>query len=425
MILRERFRATPQRDCLQCAVIVLLLYVSSGMMFFGMNFFLHSFRYGTNTFVSMFIPALCWAVCFLLPLAVCRWRLSRQAAAEGGRLLSRGAQEEVEACRTSHSTQARPAAHAAELSPAALPLWSGRFVGLLCVMGMVDALGGLMSVYATVHVPVLVQALLIAGAPLYTFLFSKVFFSRSIRPITLSCVLSALLLLGGIALSLVPQIQSPDHSLYVSAKWLIIFVVSAMLPTLLNVVQGRFLDDYTAQFRSPMECKLTALCGDTVTQVFFTASFLPLDALPGFGASDSLHDAWEGFTDGTHCIFFQCENNFVYFTIYTLGFFLSRIALTYLNHYNPTVGAMVGQLTQPINTCLLLLFPSLNVFGQPGSWWCTLGCFVLMTCSMLLLIAWHEAPHIAPHGTDAAALNDASCGGLSDRKIYSDGGHAL
>jgi hypothetical protein len=301
------------------------------------------------------------------------------------------------------------------MSPSTRPthhkLWTARFVGLLSALGLIDAFGGLTAVYATSHVPVLVQALLIAGGPLYTFLFSKIFFSSSLRPITLSFLLSITLLLGGIALSLVPQIQSPDHELYVSVKWLIIFVASSMLPTLLNVVQGRFLDDYTTQFRSPMECKLTALCGDTVLQVFFTAAFLPLDALPHFGATDSISESWKGFTEGTQCIFFECKDTFAYFVTYTLGMWLNRIAFTYLNYYSPTVGAVVSQLTQPINTCLLLLFPTLNVFGQPGSWWCTLGCFLLTTLSMTLLIAWHEAPHVL---NDKSVLCDAQRKGPND-----------
>jgi hypothetical protein len=403
-VLYQRFKDTPTLDRVRCTVIVLVMYASSGMLFFGMNFFIHSFTYGQNTFVSLMIPAVFWAVLFVVPLCCNRLYLSRQAAGavEQRRLLSERTPglPSVSSISPSMQIQGRDCEVVAPI-PANFQhkLWGGRFVALLCTMGLVDALGGLTAVYAALHVPVLVQALLIAGAPMYTFVFAKIFFPKSVRPITMSCALSALLLLGGIALALLPQIQSPDHSLYVSAEWLIIYVVSAMLPALLNVVQGRFLSDYTLQFRTPIESKLTALCGDTVTQVFITATFLPLDALPHFGATTSVSDSWTGFVEGTQCIFFQCENTFAYFFIYMLGMYLNRISFTYLNYYNPTVGAVVGQLTQPINTCLLLLFPTLNVFGQPGSWWCTLGCLLLTTGSMLLLIAWHEAPAVAEEST--------------------------
>ncbi|CUG89975.1 membrane-associated protein, putative [Bodo saltans] len=398
-VLYKRFESTPIADRIRCTVIVLLMYVSSGMMFFGMNFFIHSFSYGANTFVSLFIPAVFWAIMFLVPLLGYRLHLSRQdaATAEKGKLLSGRTPGLPSVSSVSPSLQGPYLDAGLETGSTTATtvrhrVWGARFVALLCTMGLVDALGGLTAVYAALHVPVLVQALLIAGAPMYTFVFAKIFFPTSVRPITVSCVLSAVLLLGGIGLALVPQIQSPDHSVYVSAEWLMIYVASAMLPALLNVVQGRFLSDYTTQFRTPIECKMTALCGDTFTQVFITATFLPLDALPHFGASATVSDSWTGFVDGTHCIFFLCDNTFAYFLIYVLGMYFNRISFTYLNYYNPTVGAVVGQLTQPINTCLLLLFPTLNVFGQPGSWWCTLGCFLLTTGSMLLLIAWHEAP---------------------------------
>lgn len=392
VLLQRRLEQTPVADRVRVALVVAAVYISSSMLFFGMNFWLWSFREGSNTFVSIFIPAAVWPFMFGLPYA--GLKVHQKRVKEVSSITPATLREAAPAINA--VTRTSPHAHsdaevASLLRTPRRSVWSLRFCFMLAALGLIDALGGLTAVYSATSTPVLVQSMLVAGAPLYTYLFSRFVFRRSVHPVTTPLVGSAVLLLAAIAVSLVPQILSPNHSIYVEPGWLLCYLASAMLPTLYNVVQGRFLADFSDSFDMPIEAKLVALCGDTFTQLFFTAMFFPLDSVPHFGPAASMADTWDGFVDGTRCIFFECRYNFIYFLLYVVGLWLNRLAFTYLNYYNPTVGSVVGELTQPINTCLLLIFPALNVFGQPGEWWSTLVCFVLMTGSMVLLVAWHES----------------------------------
>ena len=92
----------------------------------------------------------------------------------------------------------------------------------------------------------------------------------------------------------------------------------------------------------PLLCKYIAVAGDTITQVFFTCFYFPLDAVPQFGASQSLAGSWTGFVDATHNIFNADPNNWnkYYCLLYIIGFWLSKVTCTYLNFYSPTLGSV-------------------------------------------------------------------------------------
>jgi hypothetical protein len=351
------------------------------MQIFGQNFWMWSFAKGKPNFVAMLVPAVAWAALFMLPLTVYQWRQQQSP----GALLQ------------------------------ALPKGS---VLRLAVIGLLDSLGGLTSIYSVMHVPVLLQTILYSIGPLWTYLVASVAYPASVRPLNRWLALVVVCAGGAIALAAVPQMNQGGGS-NLNVAWIGIFLLTCILPPTYNVVQGRFLADFQG---SPAQGKLVVLAGDCAFQVLFTLCYFPLDAVPWFGSSRSLADSWTGTADALSCIS-SCENNASYMIIYIVGFWVNHVVFAYLNVYSPTIGALLSQLSGPINTFLLAVFPAWNIYGAPVALGYAMGSFALLTLAVATYSVWHigTPPPIAVYqpppgrqGYSACSVNDQPPGAETD-----------
>ncbi len=360
-----------RREAVGIGLLMVLLYVSSAMQIFGQNFWMWSFTKGNPNYVAMVVPAAIWAVCFATPLLVYQMHT--------------------------------------KIGLVPLLQSSRRPIALLALIGLLDSLGGLTSIYSVVHVPVLLQTVFYAVGPVWTYGVSCMVYPASVRPVNRWIVLVVLLIAGSVVLALMPQLDA-KNGVDLKAGWVVVFFVSAILPPTYNVVQGRFLSELSSA-ASPIQAKLVLLAGDTSFQLFFTIFYFPLDATPWFGSSPSLAESWSGMVEAFKCIA-ECENNVGYLLLYAAGFWLNHVVFAFLNLYSPTVGALLAQLCTPINTFLLVMFPAWNVYGAPVSVPYNLGCFVLLLVSIVTYGVWHIG---TPAGnTVDASITTRAYGSLTD-----------
>ena len=362
--VRQQYQQLSTKELAFISWLLLLLYASSAILFFGQNFWMWSFKRGNPRYVGLILPSACWAVMFVTPLVV---------------------------------YQARQGYRWKDLAHLVL---NRRFAVMLVAIGFLDSLGGLTSIYSVMNVPVLLQTVLTSSGPIWTYVVSFVAYPTSVRRFNPLMVVVLLLIAGSVALALVPQLDV-KNDVDLQAGWVVIFLLSVIFPPTYNVIQGRFLSEFTPTAASAAHGKLVLLAVDTSLQLLFTLLYFPLDAVPWFGSSGTLQGSWDGMVEGIKCIG-SCQDNLIYFVMYVFGFWLNHVVFAYLNYYSPTVGSLLSQLSSPINSFLLILFPAWNVFGAPVSLRYNVGCFVMLTCSMVVYIVWH----IGTEGEAGAQLDD-------------------
>ncbi|PBJ75208.1 hypothetical protein BCY84_03813 [Trypanosoma cruzi cruzi] len=353
--LRERFAhlSMTKKEILIATVLVFLLYVSSIMMFFGMNFWLWSFKKGIKrSYATIFLPSTGWLFLFVVSTIVLRiisWKNGRNEN---------------------------------------FFFWYSRkgFI-LLLLIGLFDSLTGLLSLYSAVHVPVILQSALISTGPIWTYILAWILYPESQPKFSPILLLVVAFTAGGVTLAVMPQTQSQNKKKYFSPSWIVIFLIGTFLYPLYNVLQGRFLNEFRGSC-SPFTSKIVMLTCETFLVFFFTLTYFPIDASPFFGKCDSLQESWDMFISSLNCVA-GCPNNAIYMTVYILGFWIRHIVFAYMNGYSPVVAAVASQMTQPINTFILLIIPSWNVYGAKTVWYYTLGCFLLLLMSTIIFFVWH------------------------------------
>ena len=137
--------------------------------------------------------------------------------------------------------------------------------------------------------------------------------------------------------------------------------------------------------------KLVMLFGDTLFQLLFTFAFLPLDALPWFGTSPNIQSTWSRFTAGMECIA-TCPGSLKYCLLYSFGYVVSYIGSAYLNHVSPTLSSMFIELSAPSCAVLLLIVPSWNVAAGSGSvlWYQQSAAAVMISAATVLYYLWER-----------------------------------
>lgn len=393
-IWRARISILPLRTKLLCVFLVFALWLSNVCQFFGMNFWLWSFPQGTKpTFVALLIPSALWAACFLVPLV---------------------------AYRIFSKTQGERSVW----------FWvkSRCGVSLILSIGLLDAFSGLFSIYSAKHVPMIVQTAVIATGSISAYLSTWYFFREKAKRMSVWLVACFVLAVAGVVLASVPQIEASHERDTIDFGWLIIAFLSATTPAVYNVLQGRFI----AQFAHPetivfakeanivdkcespstsdtplllavantrtslptVPCetltRLTLLAFDCGVQLFVTAAFFPLDFLPWFGSSTTAKESWSNFVSGADFVL-ASQTNAIYLVIYCFGYYLNHIAMSFLNLYSPTLGAMVAQLSLPINALFLITVPSWNIYGDKNKIGWTIGCFVILFVAALIYSVYEEA----------------------------------
>ncbi|RNF17620.1 uncharacterized protein Tco025E_04852 [Trypanosoma conorhini] len=241
--------------------------------------------------------------------------------------------------------------------------------------------------YAVVHVPVILQSALISTGPIWTYLLALFFYPESQSAFSPIFLLVIACTAGGVALAVIPQAESHRKNEYFSPPWILIFLLGTILYPFYNVLQGRFLNEFRGGC-SPFTTKVVMLTCETSVQLVFTLTYFPLDAAPFFGKCASLQESWDMLMASLRCVA-ECPNNAIYMTVYVLGFWIRHAVFAYMNGYSPVVAAVTSQMTQPLNTFILLIIPSWNVFGAKALWYYTLGCFLLLLTSTVIFVVWH------------------------------------
>jgi hypothetical protein len=325
---------------------------SFSMMFFGLNFWLHSF--GTNScsiYTTLLVPTACWAVLFILPVF-------------GLHILK----------------PAEPLSWA--FGKTSFPL--------LMLIGICDAFSGLLGVYSASHTPMFLQTMLLSTGPVWTFLCCRLLTPEYDRQLNIWTGLCFVLLFVGLALVAVPQISSMEHPSPGVFAWWIIYLMSVCLPPVFNVLQAKYMSRFSGVAASPSTVKTVMLGGDCGVQFVTTLLVWPVDALPWFGSSSSLAESWTRNKSSLICIV-TCENNALYMLAFVFGFFLLHISMTFLNQYSPTLGAVIMSMSCPTVACLLLAIPSWNVYDLPASWPYEAAAIVVLLVATVLFILCEES----------------------------------
>lgn len=343
-----------QRACV-AVVLVLLLYASSVMMFFGMNFWLWSFTPGIQrSYATILIPSLLWCGLFLVTCGLDAGYSWLRHKKLGDYFF-----------------------------------WTTK-TGLVLIVfiGFFDSLTGLTGMYAAVHVTQILQSALISTGPIWTFLLAHILYPSSQPKFHPFLIVVFVLTVGGVTLAMVPQILDRDSPRkYFSLPWTVIYLASTVLFPLYNVLQGRFLHEFRGHC-TPFTRKMVMLTAETTVQLFLTVGYFPVDFSPFYGRCSSAEESWENLVASLRCIS-SCPNNAKYMMVYVLGFWIRHVVFAYLNTYSPSVAAVTSMLTQPINAFILLAVPSWNVFGSKKDWRYTLGCFFCLLFAMVTFVLWH------------------------------------
>ena len=355
---RKRYALLTTAEKVFSVGLVCCLWTSQAFSFFGMNFWIHHFKQNPlahSNFVSIWVPALLWCIFYLVPSTIYRCCV-----------LPRGEDWSF--------------------------VFSRKSLGLLCVIGLADSLGGLTSLYSAKWTPIFLQPMLGSTVPIWTFLLTKVFYKERARPFTVYPAVAFLLVAVGILTSAYRQFEHIElNHLTSRICWSLIFLVGIVIQPVYGVLQGRYVHEYKDQSSSIASTRMIVLVGDTSWQLLFTTLYFPLDAVPWFGSAPySIDASWTGFTQALDCIL-QCEYNAIYMLMYVGGFYVSHIIGVVMNHYSPTLYAVVQLVSIPMNALLIVVFPVLRVSGVSGEWYLDFICLLCVILSCALFVVWEES----------------------------------
>ncbi|EKG04455.1 hypothetical protein TCSYLVIO_004481 [Trypanosoma cruzi] len=129
-------------------------------------------------------------------------------------------------------------------------------------------------------------------------------------------------------------------------------------------------------------------CGTTIQFVLIMLT-LPMDAIPWWGGSKSVHDAWTNFDEGIRFVFHSSKNS-LYCMVYTLGFLFTYIGSAYLNQYSVTLCSMIGQLSSPFTALILIIVPKWNLEKGYTPWYLSLLAIVFLCVGSFIYTLWEE-----------------------------------
>lgn len=135
--------------------------------------------------------------------------------------------------------------------------------------------------------------------------------------------------------------------------------------------------------------KLVLLYVGVAFQILVTFVCFPVDAIPWFGTSKTVGDAWNAFDDSVDFIF-DSWINVRYGLLYSLGFAMSFIGCTYLNEHSPTLASVVLQLAGPVTSLMLVIVPKWNVYDEPNHIGEKIGGICFLFISAILYHFWFQ-----------------------------------
>lgn len=293
---------------------------------------------------------------------------------------------------------------------------------LLFASGATNGISSVLSIYAMTYTPQFLQAVLLCAIPFSAQAWTVIFIpiERKRQYVSLFFISSCVLFVAGVLLSSLESFMNPV--VRTSLPWALIYLLSAVVFGLWCVVQRLYLDAIVLKPPSSQEGgkshddedpllleegeeETTILSGvnpmaegnrsklavhtqdggyatqqrqwaqqnsfDTASKltllyvgIFFqlVVSFVcfPVDAIPWFGTSNTVRDAWVAFSTSIVFIFASWDN-VRYGLLYSFGFAQSFIGCTYLNEHSPTLSSVVMQLAGPVTSLMLIIVPKWNI----------------------------------------------------------------
>lgn len=282
---------------------------------------------------------------------------------------------------------------------------------LMFASGASNGISSVLSIYAMTYTPQFLQAVLLCAIPFsaqaWTVLFIPV--ERRRKYLSLFFIASFVLFVAGVLLSSLESFINPE--IRASLPWALIYLLSSVVFGLWCVVQRLYLDAIvlkptaskegtggkdvsepmiTAEERQVLQeaenevmakhdggyetqqrqwaqqdsfdtaSKLTLLYVGIFFQLVVSLVCFPVDAIPWFGTSASVGDAWDAFSSSIVFIFASWDD-VRYGLLYSFGFALSFIGCTYLNEHSPTLSSVVMQLAGPVTSLMLIIVPQWNI----------------------------------------------------------------
>eukprot|EP00796_Vickermania_ingenoplastis_P007456 gene7456-5253_t len=143
--------------------------------------------------------------------------------------------------------------------------------------------------------------------------------------------------------------------------------------------------------------KLVLLYVGVFFQTLVTFVCFPVDAIPWFGTSDTVGDAWAAFANSVNFIF-DSWFNVRYGLLYSLGFAMSFIGCTYLNEHSPTLASVVLQLAGPVTSFMIVIVPKWNVYQEDYDIGQQMGGIILLLVAAALYHFWDQHTSRALYG---------------------------
>lgn len=299
-------------------------------------------------------------------------------------------------------------------------LFSTKGLVLSVVIGMCNALNGVLLVYATPSTSEILQALLLCTQVFWTLAGSKLLLSDSRSILNFLVIGSFLCVAGGIVLGASPTFSQSSPTTSSTKWWTLIFAASMIPGALYNVFASMYMRAFTAvdeptkdentedaypllvnqtepedvhERSDSTTVKLTMLATTGLSQMLWMFVFMPLNAAPWFGSSDNLAETREMLKDGWSCVFqreFGCTRAYVYYIAFNVSYFVNYIGSAYLNHFSATLNSMVTQLSAPIAAIILLVAPSLNVGAQAVEVGPSVGAIILLMLGSAVFTLWEQ-----------------------------------
>lgn len=144
-----------------------------------------------------------------------------------------------------------------------------------------------------------------------------------------------------------------------------------------------------------LAAKLTLVFLGVLFEALVIFLCFPVDAIPWFGTSSSVGEAWGAFTYSVSYIF-ESWDHIRYGCLYSLGFAMSFIGCSYLNEQSPTLSSVVLQLAGPVTSLMIVIVPAWNVYDEQSHTAQKIGGIVLLFMAAVLYHFWdtHSAKQL-------------------------------
>lgn len=292
---------------------------------------------------------------------------------------------------------------------------------LSVIIGMCNALNGVLLVYATPATSEILQALLLCTQVFWTLAGAKLLLRDPRSILNFLVIGSFLCVAGGIVLGASPTFDQSSPTTSSTKWWTLIFAASMIPGALYNVFASMYMRAFTeedpAEEQRPVEdaypllvnqqaepgkphdrsdsttVKLTMLATTGLSQMLWMFAFMPLNAVPWFGPSSNVAETREMLKDGWSCVFqgtHGCSRAYVYYILFNVSYFVNYLGSAYLNHFSATLNSMVTQLSSPIAAIVLLAAPSLNVGSQAVEVGPSVGAILLLMLGSSVFTLWEQ-----------------------------------